>query len=64
MIKMFYKIVRGLNKVNQTNILVIDHVEAIRNFLSLVLKRMGDEFIETADSPEEAIENFKMVFLI
>jgi two-component system chemotaxis response regulator CheY len=41
--------------VNQTNILVIDDVEAIRTFLSLVLKRMGYVFVETADSAEVAL---------
>lgn len=42
--------------MNQPNILVIDDVEAIRNFLSLVLKRMGYEFVETADNAEVALE--------
>ena len=42
--------------MNQTNILVVDDVEAIRTFVSLVLKRMGYEFVETADSAEVALE--------
>ncbi|MGS2721153.1 response regulator [Paraglaciecola aestuariivivens] len=41
--------------MNHTNILVIDDVEAIRTFISLVLKRMGYEFVETADSAEVAL---------
>jgi two-component system chemotaxis response regulator CheY len=52
----------GLKQVNQTNILVIDDVEAIRRFLSLVLKRMGYEFVETADSAEVALEKVQHVF--
>ena len=47
--------------MNQTNILVIDDVEAIRIFLSLVLKRMGYEFVETADSAEVALEQVQQV---
>lgn len=47
--------------MNQTNILVIDDVEAIRTFLSLVLKRMGYEFVETADSAEVALEKIQQV---
>lgn len=47
--------------MNQTNILVIDDVEAIRTFLSLVLKRMGYEFVETADSAEVALEKAQQV---
>ena len=47
--------------MNQTNILVIDDVEAIRNFVSLVLKRMGYEFVETADSAEVALEKVQLV---
>lgn len=47
--------------VNQTNILVIDDVEAIRTFLSLVLKRMGYEFVETADSAEVALGKIQQV---
>jgi CheY-like chemotaxis protein len=35
--------------VNQTNILIIDGVEAIRDFTSLVFKRMGYAFVETAE---------------
>ena len=48
-------------QVNQTSILVIDDVEAIRTFSSLVLKRMGYEFVETADSAEVAIEKVQHV---
>ena len=48
-------------QVNLTNILVIDDVEAIRTFSSLVLKRMGYEFVETADSAEVAIEKVQHV---
>jgi two-component system chemotaxis response regulator CheY len=47
--------------VNQTNILVVDDVEAIRTFLSLVLKRMGYEFVETADSAEVALAKAQQV---
>jgi CheY-like chemotaxis protein len=47
--------------LNHTNILIIDDVEAIRTFSGLVLKRMGYEFIETADSAEVAIEKVKQV---
>lgn len=47
--------------MNQTSILVIDDVEAIRNFVSLVLKRMGYEFVETADSAEVALEKIQHV---
>ena len=48
-------------QVNQTNILVIDDVEAIRTFSSLVLKRMGYQFVETADSAEVALEKVQHV---
>ena len=47
--------------MNQTNILVIDDVEAIRTFSSLVLKRMGYQFVETADSAEVALEKVQHV---
>jgi two-component system chemotaxis response regulator CheY len=47
--------------VNSIKILVIDDVEAIRTFTSLVLKRMGYEFIETADSAELAFEKATQV---
>jgi two-component system chemotaxis response regulator CheY len=47
--------------VNQTKILVIDDVEAIRTFASLVLKRMGYEFVETADSAEVALGKVQQV---
>lgn len=47
--------------MNQTNILVVDDVEAIRTFISLVLKRMGYEFVETADSAEVALEKAQQV---
>jgi two-component system chemotaxis response regulator CheY len=47
--------------VNQTNILVVDDVEAIRTFVSLVLERMGYEFVETADSAEVALEKVQQV---
>jgi CheY-like chemotaxis protein len=46
--------VTSLKKVNQTNILIIDDIEAIRNFISLVFKRIGYEFVETADSADSA----------
>jgi two-component system chemotaxis response regulator CheY len=49
-------ITKDFIEVNQTNILVVDDVEAIRTFVSLVLKRMGYEFVETADSAEVALE--------
>jgi CheY-like chemotaxis protein len=47
--------------MNQTNILIIDDVEAIRKFVSLILKRMGYEFVETADSAEVALEKVQHV---
>lgn len=47
--------------MNHTNILVIDDVEAKRTFSSLVLKRMGYEFVETADSAEVALGKIKHV---
>lgn len=47
--------------VNQTNILVVDEVEAIRTFLGLVLKRMGYEFVETADSADVALAKVQHV---
>jgi hypothetical protein len=60
--------VTSLKKVNQTNILIIDDIddiEAIRNFISLVFKRIGYEFVETADSAdsaEVALEKSNMFF--
>jgi two-component system chemotaxis response regulator CheY len=47
--------------MNQTSILIIDDVEAIRTFSSLVLKRMGYQFVDTADSAEVALEKVKCV---
>ncbi|MFT6155066.1 MAG: two-component system chemotaxis response regulator CheY [Bermanella sp.] len=47
--------------MNQTSILIIDDVEAIRTFSSLVLKRMGYQFVDTADSAEVALEKVKYV---
>lgn len=47
--------------MNPKKILVIDDVEAIRTFTSLVLKRMGYEFVETADSAEAAFDKVKQV---
>ena len=47
--------------MNQANILIIDDVEAIRTFSSLVLKRMGYQFVDTADSAEIALEKVKHV---
>lgn len=47
--------------MNHTSILVVDDVEAIRTFMSLVLKRMGYEFVETADSAEVALEKAQQV---
>jgi two-component system chemotaxis response regulator CheY len=61
MIKIVLQNLTGLKKVNQTNILIIDDVEAIRNFVSLVLKRMGYEFVETADNAEVALEKVQRV---
>lgn len=45
--------------MNQTSILVVDDVEAIRTFVSLVLNRMGYVFVETADCAEVALEKVK-----
>lgn len=47
--------------MNQTNILVIDDFEGLRNFVSLVLKGMGYEFFETADSVEVALGKIQCV---
>jgi two-component system chemotaxis response regulator CheY len=49
------------DRLKHTKILIIDDVEAIRTFSGLVLKRMGYEFVETADSAEVALEKVKLV---
>ena len=42
--------------MKQTHILVVDDVEGIRVFVSLVLKRMGYDNVDTAAGAEEALE--------